>query len=160
MDLSGQLVVFTLEGQRYGLRMSVVERVVRAVEVTPLPAAPGIVLGVINVEGRIIPVVDIRERFRLPEKEIGLSDYLIIAETARRTVAFPADSVSGVVEVPDDEIVHAMQILPQVEYLEGIAKLEGGMVLIHDLDRFLSLDEEKALDTALTSAPEFSTRDE
>jgi len=149
MDLAEQLVVFYLDGQRYGLRLSTVERVVRAVEVTPLPAAPEIVLGVINVEGRIIPVVNVRRRFRLPEKETSLSDHLIIARTARRKVALVADSVSGIVDAPSAVVIDASEILPQIEYVEGVAKLEDGMALIHDLDRFLSLEENRALDEVI-----------
>ncbi|MFZ2444826.1 MAG: chemotaxis protein CheW [Syntrophobacteraceae bacterium] len=144
-----RLVVFHLDEQRYALLLSAVERVVRAVEVTPLPAAPAIVLGVINVEGRIVSVIDVRKRFRLPEKEMTVYDHLIIAQTARRTVALPADSASTIVEVSAGEIIHASRILPQLEYVDGVAKLDDGMVLIHDLDKFLSLEEEDALDEAM-----------
>ena len=68
MKESVQLVAFMLDGQRYGLRLSVVERVVRAVEVTSLPSAPDIVMGVINLAGQIVPVVNIQRRFRLRKK--------------------------------------------------------------------------------------------
>ena len=74
-----QLVVFNMDEQRYALQLATVERVVRMVEVTLLPQAPKIVLGVINAQGRIIPVVDIRRRFRLPARDIHLSDHLLIA---------------------------------------------------------------------------------
>ena len=152
MDPSEQLVVFSLDWQRYALRLSAVERVVRAVEVTPLPAAPEIVLGVINVEGSIVPVMNIRKRFRLPEKEMSLSDHLILARTARRPVFLLVDSVSGIIEVPAGEVIDASKILPRMEYLEGVLKLEDGMVLIHDLDRFLSLEEDRLLDEAISHA--------
>ena len=71
-----QLVGFGLDGQHYAVNLAAVERIVHIVEVAPLPRAPEIVLGVINFSGRIIPVVDLRRRFRLPEKEAGLYDYL------------------------------------------------------------------------------------
>ena len=144
-----QLVVFALEDQRYALHLSAVERIVRAVEMTPLPKAPEIVIGVINVQGRIIPVFNIRRRFHLPEREIELSDQLIIANTARRTVALVVDTVDGVIERLSEEITPADQVLPRIEYVEGIVKLENGLVLIHDLDKFLSIDEETKLDEAL-----------
>lgn len=149
MRLSNQLVVFLLDEQRYALHLSVVERVVRAVEVTPLPKAPAIVLGVMNVQGRIIPVVNLRRRFRLPERDIGLGDQLIIAHTAKRPVALTADAVTSVVEISEQEIVSRETILPGLGYVTGAVKLDDGLVLIHDLDTFLSLDEEKALDEAL-----------
>src|SRR5277367_233894 len=71
---ASHLVVFDLEEQRYALRLSAVEQVVRAVEITPLPKAPEIIRGVVNVHGRVVPVYHIRARFRLPEREIDLSD--------------------------------------------------------------------------------------
>lgn len=149
MKDSEQLVVFGLDGQRYALRLSAVERVVRAVEVIVLPSAPAIVLGVINLAGRVIPVMNIRKRFRLPEKEIGLDNQLIIARTAERTVALLVDYTSALAEISATEVIQAIKILPRIDYLDGVAKLEDGMVLIHDLDKFLSLEEEQALDSAL-----------
>ena len=136
-----QLVVFTLDDRRYGLRLAAVERIVRMVDITPLPHAPEIVSGVVNVQGRVVPVVNVRRRFRLPEREAALSDQLIIARTIRRSVALVADSVTGVLEYPEEETVPADAIVPGLEYVAGVVKLSDGMVLIHDLDRFLSLDE-------------------
>ena len=63
-DHHGEFVAFVLNDQRYALRLAVVERVVQVVEFTPLPKAPEIVLGIINFEGRVVPVVDVRKRFR------------------------------------------------------------------------------------------------
>jgi purine-binding chemotaxis protein CheW len=150
MKESVQLVAFMLDEQRYGLRLSAVERVVRTVEVTSLPSAPDIVIGVINLAGQVVPVVNIRRRFRLPEKELSLNDRLIIAKTARRTVALLVDSASSLVEVPESDVIHASNILPRIDYIDGVATLEDGMILIHDLDKFLSLEEERALDAAMT----------
>jgi len=142
-------VVFTLDEQQYALPLSNVERIVRAVEITLLPKAPEIVLGVINVRGEIIPVVNIRKRFRLPEHEITLSDHLIIAQTSRLAVALLADRVGHVLDVPETEIISAKKILPAMDYVEGVVKLEDGLILIHDLEKFLSLEEERALERAM-----------
>lgn len=150
MEESARLVVFVLDGRRYGLRLSVVEKVVRAVEVLSLPSAPDIVLGVINLAGQVVPVMNIRKRFRLPEKELGLDDQFIIARTSRRTVALCVDSTSAIEEVLAGDIVHASKILPRMDYMDGVAKLESGMILIHDLAKFLSWEEERALDRAMT----------
>lgn len=149
MKNSRQLVVFTLDEQRYALYLSAVEKVVRVVEITPLPKAPEIVPGVVNVYGRVIPVMNIRKRFRLPEREITLSDRLLIAQTRIRATALIVDDVSGVFECPEQEIIAAGKILPGIEYIEGVVKLKDGMLFIHDLDRFLSLEEENMLDNAL-----------
>ena len=146
-----QLVVFTLDEQRYALHLFVVERIVHIVRVTPLPKAPEIVFGVINVEGRIIPVLDIRKRFRLPERGLDLNDRLIIVRTSGRVVALAADTVSGVIQRPEQKVVATEKILPGLEYVEGVLKLEDGLVLIHNLDKFLSLDEEETLEQALRS---------
>jgi purine-binding chemotaxis protein CheW len=151
-NTQGRVAVFTLGDQRYALPLSTVERVVRVVEVTPLPQAPDIVLGVVNVQGRVIPVVNPRRRFRLPERDIALSDQLVIAHTTRRPVALVVDAVTGVLEYSGREAVGARDIVPGMEYVEGVVKLADGLVLIHDLDRFLSLDEVTALDRAIESA--------
>ena len=151
-NMQGRVAVFTLGDQRYALPLSAVERVVRVVEVTPLPQAPDIVLGVVNVQGRIIPVVNPRRRFRLPERDIALTDQLVIAHTTRRPVALVVDAVTGVLEYSGREAVGARDIVPGTEYVEGVVKLADGLVLIHDLDRFLSLDEATALDRAIESA--------
>ena len=146
---SNRYVVFSLDGQRYALHLSAVERVIRVVEMTSLPKTPDIVLGIVNVEGQIIPIVNIRKRFRLPERELDLSDVLIIAQIPRRTVALVADNVSGVIEGSEQDITEAKEIFPRMEYVKGVVKLKDGLVLIHDLDKFLSLEEDKELDTAL-----------
>ena len=116
---------------------------------TSLPKTPDIVLGIVNVEGQIIPIVNIRKRFRLPERELDLSDVLIIAQIPRRTVALVADNVSGVIEGSEQDITEAKEIFPRMEYVKGVVKLKDGLVLIHDLDKFLSLEEDKELDSAL-----------
>lgn len=149
MNSSTELVVFTLAEQRYALRLGSVERVVRAVEITPLPQAPEIVLGVINMQGRVVPVVNVRKRFGLAEREIELSDQFIIARTSRRAVALVVDAVNDVVSCAEAQQVAAEKILPGLEHIEGVLKLPGGMILLHDPDRFLSLDEEQALEAAM-----------
>ncbi len=143
------LIVWTLDEQRYALPFSVVERAVRAVEITPLPDAPEVVSGIVNVQGRVIPVVNIRRRFHLPQRDTALTDLLVLAQSARRTVAFFADSVIGLVDYPDSSVVLSDVIAPGMGCVAGVAKLADGMILIQDLDRFLSLDEENALDAAL-----------
>jgi len=149
-----QIVVFTLDEPRYALDLSTVERVVRAVAITPLPKAPEIVLGVINVQGQVVPVINVRKRFRLPEREMNLNDRFIIARTSRRVVALAADSVGGVLELENRQVASAGESLPFAEYLQGVAKLPGDLVLIYDLDRFLALDEEQRLDAALSGGTE------
>jgi purine-binding chemotaxis protein CheW len=150
MSRSNQYVVFSLDEQSFALRLSAVERVIRVVAVTPLPNAPEIVLGVVNVQGEIIPVFDTRKRFSLPDRELDLSDQLIIARTHTRRVALVVDAVSGINESAEQEVVAAEKILPGMEHIEGVVKLPDSLTLIHDLDKFLSLDQEKALDDVMS----------
>jgi len=151
---TNQVVLFTMDEPRYAINLSSVERVVRAVEITLLPKAPEIILGVINVQGRIIPVIDVRKRFRMPSREIRLEDRFIIVRTSRRTVALVVDSVSGILELTDSELVSAEKSLPFAEHIQGVAMTKDDIVLIYDLERFLSLDEEKMLDDALSGGLE------
>ena len=144
-----KLVTFSLDDRKFALYVSAVQRIIRVVEVTPLPKAPEIVAGIINLQGTLIPVFDIRMRFRLPPREVRLDDQMIIANTTKRIVVLIVDSVDDVIEIPGERIIAAEQILPELEYLEGVMKTEGGMVLIHDLEKFLSLPEEKALGEAM-----------
>ncbi len=144
-----ELVTIRLDDNRYALPLASVERVVRAVEVTPLPKAPAIVLGVVDVQGQVVPVINIRRRFGLPERAPGLTDQFVIAHTARRSLALVADAVTDVITCRVPDLAGADGILPGVEYVEGVAKLEDGLTLIHDLDKFLSLEEETSLDRAL-----------
>ena len=142
------LLAFYLDGQCFALSLAAVERIVRMVSVTPLPAAPEIVTGVINVHGRIIPVVDIRNRFRLPRREVIPGDQLVIARTSRRPVAFAADA-TGLVECDDRDLVAAQAIVPGTRYIDGVAKLKDGMILVHDLGTLLSLEEDRAIADAM-----------
>ncbi|TAJ19229.1 MAG: chemotaxis protein CheW [Rugosibacter sp.] len=147
-----EYVVIGLDELRIALRLSVVDRVIRAIYVSPLPDAPEIVSGVVNVQGRVIPVVNIRRRFRLANRPTILTDRLVIAHTAQRPVALVVDAVSGVLEYSEPDIIDADDILPGLAYVDGVAKRKDGLILIHDLGRFLSLDEESALERAMTPA--------
>ena len=145
-----KIVLFSLEEPRYALYLSEVVKIERAVEITPLPKAPQVVSGVINFHGEIIPVIDIRKLFRLPQRDIHLEDQFIIARTSQRLVGLVVDSVNGVYDLEDHQTIDARESFPFTEYLSGIATIEHGIVLITDLEKFLSLNEERVLDAALT----------
>jgi purine-binding chemotaxis protein CheW len=144
-----QLVIFRLDEQRYALPLALVDRIVRAVEVTALPKSPDIVVGAIVVAGSVLPVLNIRRRFRLPEREISPADQFLIAHTTHRTVVLVVDEAQGVIERPRSEIVASAQIVPGLEHIQGVINLDDGLVLIHDLEETLSLDEERALGEAM-----------
>jgi purine-binding chemotaxis protein CheW len=149
--MNNKYLVFLLDEQRYALRLSAVDRVVRMVCITPVSSAHDILLGIVNLEGRVIPTVDVRQRFNLPKREISPSDRLIFARTERRYVALVADTVTGVIECSDNSLISAERILPGLRHVEGIIKCEDGLILIHNLDKFLSLEEEASVDLALAA---------
>lgn len=144
-----QWVVFGLDGHRYALPLHAVERVVRAAYVTPLPSAPSIVLGALNIAGQVLPVFNVRRKFRLSEREIRPEDQFLIARSLHRTVVLAIDSVCGLLELPVDVPVDAATLIPDRGPIRGVIPLEDGLVLIHDLDLLLSPDETRALDDAL-----------
>lgn len=145
------LVVVRVDGQRFALLLSAVERIVRAVEVTPLPKAPAIVLGVIDVARRVLPVLSLRRRFGVREREIGPADQFVIAHTPRRAVALVVDEVEEVFDHAETSVFDAERIVPGLEHIRGVVKLDDGLVLIHDLEKCLSLDEERELASAMKS---------
>lgn len=142
MTKSARLVVFTLNAQRYALRLDAVERVVRAVAVTPLPDAPEIILGIINVQGRIVPVINMRKCFHHPERQLRTSDQFIISSTETRTFALVVDEILDVLECPTVGVVPVGEILPHLERVEGVMILEDGMILISDINKILSFADE------------------
>lgn len=152
MAPSSFAVTFALDGQRYALDLACVQFAVRAVEITPLPCAPDSVAGIINVRGQVVPVFDLRRKFHLPARDLELDDHIILARTARRLVALVVDAVGGVVECAAGETVPADAVLPGTEYVAGVVKRPDGLILIHDLNTFLSLDEEQALEAAMDPA--------
>ena len=152
MRESAQIVVFELAGQKYALDLSAVRLVVRAVAITPLPQAPDSVVGIINFQGQVVPVFNLRRRFRLPEREPQLTDHIILARTARQWVALVVDAVDGVAEGVVGATVPMEAVVPGTEYVAGVVKQPDGLVLIHDLNSFLSLDEDQTLAVALDSA--------
>jgi purine-binding chemotaxis protein CheW len=147
---TNQILLFTLGEPRFALDLAVVERVVQAVEVLPLPKAPPLVLGVINVQGQVIPVVDIRQCFGMPARDITVNDQFILARTSKRRVAVVTDAVSGILDLADGQLVTADQVLPGAAFIRGVAKLDDKLVLICDLDQILSLETERVLDVNAT----------
>lgn len=150
MAAAALLFGFSLDDRSLALPLEGVVRALLSVELTPLPSAPAIVAGVINYHGKIVPVMDLRVRFGVPRQEINPSDRFIIIRTKKRMLAIVASGVTGVLK-PADAVTPAEEILPGARYISGMLPGEGRLILIYDPDAFLSLDEETALDAALTS---------
>lgn len=144
-------VIVELEGQRYGLRADAVREVVRAGTITHLPNAPAAVEGVINVRGALVAVLDLRGRFGLAERPLDPSEYFVLARAGDRDVALRVDGAIGLVAVESAAVDRAEPILRRSRYIAGVVKIDGGLVLIHDLESFLSEAEAATVDEALAA---------
>ncbi|MCX6580658.1 MAG: chemotaxis protein CheW [Candidatus Aminicenantes bacterium] len=149
MEDISRYLIFMLDHRLFALPLDMVERVERAVEITPLPQVPDIVPGIINYKGTVLPVCDIRPRFQLPQREIRLEDQLIIVKTIGRTIALLVDTVTDNIEKPSREVVPPPDIADGAAYLAGILKLEDGIALIPDLNKILTPQEDRALAKAM-----------
>jgi purine-binding chemotaxis protein CheW len=149
IDAVAHWVVFCLDDGRYALPLSNTVRIVRAAEITPLPAAPPNVLGALNVAGNVLPVFNLRRRFGLPERALAPADHLLIARTGDRTVVLTIDAAVGVIDHPETEMVDAARITSDLAHIRGVLPLEDGLVLIHDLGQFLSSSESRQLEDAM-----------
>jgi purine-binding chemotaxis protein CheW len=130
-----KLALFMIENRHYALALDSIERVIRAVEVTPLPKSPENVKGVINMHGRIIPVLDLRILFKLPPEEIIPQNQMIILHTKNRDVALVVDNVSEVIESP--KITAPDSVFPEIKYLKGMIR-ENTITLILDIDKIVT----------------------
>jgi purine-binding chemotaxis protein CheW len=149
-----EVLLFVLEGHRYALSSLDVRELVRAVSLTPLPRAPDVVEGLLNLRGQLLPVLDLRRRFRLPPRPLSPTDHFIIARAGPREVGLRVDRAEGLLTLEPGALDEAPSALPGVGYVAGAVKLPEGLVLVHDLRSFLSEAEALALDTALTDVPE------
>ncbi|MET3134566.1 purine-binding chemotaxis protein CheW [Oxalobacteraceae bacterium GrIS 1.11] len=144
------MLVWTLDTRSYALPLTSIERVLPAVASSALPDAPDSVLGLVDVHGRLVPVFDMRRRFLLPPRETALSDLLVLARANRRPVAFYADSVRtapvGAIEAVAEHLTAGRA------FVTGVAQTPDGMIVIHDLERFLTLDDDACLRLALSLA--------
>lgn len=145
-----RVVIFTIDEQRYAVPLLAVERIVRMVEITPIPGAPPFVRGVITCHGEIMPVLDLRRRLGLPERPVELGDQLIITRCAKRCLVLMVDSVCGVWECPEQMFTACAEILPDLPFLSGVAKLPQGLILLQDPAALLFPHEAGALDMLMT----------
>jgi purine-binding chemotaxis protein CheW len=141
-----KLLVFALSDLRCALQLSDVDRILHAVEISPVPRAPEIVMGLINVQGCVVPVLNIRKLLRLSEIEITLNDQIILVRTASRLLAVLVDNVLGVAEFSRQDIITPKILYPGIEHLEGVTKLEDGILYIYNLDKFLSSKEKSEIE--------------
>jgi purine-binding chemotaxis protein CheW len=142
-----KVVVFNIGDEEYAAEINQVERILEFEKITRIPDAPEFLKGVINYQGRIIPVIDLKVRFNLPETSIKEGSKIIIAKHDEGDVGLIIDGVSQVLDVPSGSITPPPDIIAGIvkEYIKAIIKLDKRIVILLDLGRILSFNERKEL---------------
>ncbi|MGA2141262.1 MAG: chemotaxis protein CheW [Brevinematales bacterium] len=146
-DLLNKYLLFDITNESYGVPIAKVREVIRFVDITPLNDASSFLKGVINLRGKIIPIIDMRLKFGL--KETGYNDrtiFIIVEIPGARDViniGMAVDSVKDVIDIPEDKLEKAPDIGLKLKshYLYGIAQMDGKMIMILNIDRILSTEE-------------------
>ncbi|PLX02157.1 MAG: hypothetical protein C0595_12000 [Marinilabiliales bacterium] len=146
IDRDEYILLFTIGEIKFGLRLSQVERVLPAVELSVLPGAPAVVDGVINLAGDTLPIVNFRKRLKKRKKEIHPSDKIIIVQTNELKLGFFVDEVVGLKELNSDKFKVTDDVIPHTNIVvEGVTIIDNEIVLIHDINRFFSIQEKNKL---------------
>jgi purine-binding chemotaxis protein CheW len=136
---SNHFVIFKIDDQNYALSLLNVERVVRAVQITRIPSKQKYVLGVVDVQGNVTPVLNTRKLLDAPDKEIDLSDQFIISKNSNRTVILVVDSVPGVYELFAQD-AHPLKIKSESSRLvQDIARFGDSLVLVINVELLFSM---------------------
>ena len=137
-----QFLFFQIADQHFALPVACVERVLPAMEITPVEGAPSSLLGIIDVHGKIIPVIDIRKRLALPVKAIDLSDQLIIVKTSTIQIAFVSDQVEDVVSLSEEQVIPLQNFVQKTHpYVENLIQLDEHLIKLYDFPRVFDLEE-------------------
>lgn len=149
-DAERQVVVLHLGEEQYGVEIGRVHEIIRPQPITRVPRAPSFVEGVINLRGRVIPVLDLRRRFGMPAHPHTQATRIVVTELSDQVVGIMVDGVTEVLRVPDAAIEPPTAVVAglDAEYLQGIAKLEDGLVILLDVDRVLGKEERRVLESA------------
>ena len=142
-----QLVSFRIGEEEFGVDILMVQEIIRLPNITPIPNAPGFILGMINLRGKIIPVIDLRQRLRIQGGSRSESDRrsrILIVEMFTHVTGFIVDSVSEVMKVADAEIEptpHLVASSINAEYIQGVIKLPNRLIMLLDFSRILNPQE-------------------
>ncbi len=141
-------VIFSVDEQIYGVEILKIKEVVSYQKITPLPNMKAFIKGVINLRGVILPVFDLREKFKLPETTYTSFHAIIVMEVSGRVMGIIVDEISDVVDLFPEEVQAASSLPPgvQAEYMKGIGKKESELIVLLDVDRLLSPEELEILD--------------
>ena len=138
-----QCVTFRLDEETYGINVMLVQEVLRVTDIAPVPGAPGYVVGIINLRGNVVTVIDTRMRFGLPSHEMDDSTRIVIIEAEKQTVGIVVDSVSEVVDIYSNEIESAPNVGNDetARYIEGVVSRGDSLLILVDLNKLLTDDE-------------------
>lgn len=143
-------LLFELEDARLAIPAACVIEVVRAVAIEPLPEAPAVVSGIINMRGAVMPVIDMRKRFGLPARAAIPDDYFIAVQSGPHRVALHIDRPLDLAQVTPTPFEELVDRPANYAYVSGVVPTPDGVLLICDLPRFLSSAESSALGHALS----------
>lgn len=138
-----QLVSFNIGSEEFGVDILKVQEINRMVEITKVPQAPHYVEGVINLRGKVIPIVDLRKRFNLEVKEYDKSTRIVVVDIGGNIMGMVVDSVSEVLRLPSSTIEPPPEIATGInsEYIKGVAKLEDRLLIFLDLSKVINMNE-------------------
>jgi purine-binding chemotaxis protein CheW len=142
-DLVLQWVTFRLQEETYGINVMQVQEVLRYTEIAPVPGSPDYVLGIINLRGNVVTVIDTRARFGLPPAEVNDNTRIVIIEAEKQVIGILVDSVAEVVYLKQSEIENAPNVGTDesARFIQGVANREGELLILVDLNKMLN-DEE------------------
>lgn len=143
-----QVVSFNLGNEEFGVDILMVQEINRMLNITKLPQSPEFVEGVINLRGRVIPVINLRKRFGLPAKENDKQTRIVVVNIQSKILGLIVDSVSEVLRLPTDTIEPAPPMVSgsESEYIRGVGKLGDKLLILLDLNKLLSSQEKAMLD--------------
>ncbi len=150
-DREGKYLTFTLDEEAYGIGILKIKEIIGMMPITPVPQTPDFVKGVVNLRGKVIPVVELRLRFGIEATEYTERTCIIVVETEGQSggviIGIVVDSVSEVLNIKAEDIENAPNfgLKLNVDYILGMAKMEGGVKILLDIDRVLSVNELKGL---------------
>jgi len=138
-----QWVTFKLDSETYGINVMQVQEVLRYSEIAPVPGAPSYVLGIINLRGNVVTVIDTRQRFGLEPADISDNTRIVIIEAEKQVIGILVDSVAEVVYLKNSEIDEAPNVGndDSARFIQGVSNREGELLILVDLNQLLSDDE-------------------
>lgn len=138
-----KVIVFDLNNEEYGIPVKNVKSIEKIQFITRVPKVNDFVKGVINLRGVVTPIIDLRLRFNLEEKEYNERTRIIIVTFEDKEVGFIVDSANDVIDIPSDCVESAPEVVGEQEhdYIEGIAKLDKRLLIILDLEKVLNIND-------------------